>query len=59
MYYVRSVMQIWNVSVKCAVGYYAYSAMFCVGCSLVMYIVNAKGDHIVEIYTSIDLVTDL
>ena len=38
---------------------YIPSAVFCVICSLVMFVSDASGDHVVETYLSMDLVMAL
>ena len=36
-----------------------FSAVFCTVCGFVMFVIDAIGDHIVEVYSSIGLVTSL
>ena len=36
-----------------------HSAVFCVVCSFVIFVIDATGDHILEVYSSIGLVITL
>ena len=48
-----------RVDVVCLCLFYIQSAAFCVICSLLMFVSDASGDHMVETYSSMGLVMDL